>query len=307
MKSALVGYTGFVGSNLAEQFEFTLKFNTKNIAQAFGTTPDLLVYAGVRAEKFIANREPEQDMLLIREAAENIKKINPKMVVLISTIDVYQKTIGADESTKIETEGLQPYGANRYFLEKSVREEFPSALIIRLPALYGKNIKKNFIYDFIHIIPSLLTYEKISELWDPEGLLKKYYKLKDNGFYKCIISTDNDRKQLKTFFENSGFSALNFTDSRGCFQFYPLSRLWHDIIIALKNDIKVINLATEPVVISELYRYLTGATFENHLNQVIPDYNFKTMYASIYGGRDGYVYNKQYILNDIKSFIKEQM
>lgn len=43
MKSALVGYTGFVGSNLAEQFEFTLKFNTKNIAQAFGTTPDLLV------------------------------------------------------------------------------------------------------------------------------------------------------------------------------------------------------------------------------------------------------------------------
>ncbi len=31
MRTSLVGYTGFVGSNLNESFEFTERFNSKNI------------------------------------------------------------------------------------------------------------------------------------------------------------------------------------------------------------------------------------------------------------------------------------
>lgn len=54
MKS-LVGFTGFVGSNLAMSTDFDGLYNSANIEEAYGTNPDLLVYAGVPAQKFIAN------------------------------------------------------------------------------------------------------------------------------------------------------------------------------------------------------------------------------------------------------------
>ena len=60
--NAIVGYTGFVGSNLYTPERFGAAWNSRNIAEAYGTEPDLLVYAGVRAEKFLANRDPEKDL-----------------------------------------------------------------------------------------------------------------------------------------------------------------------------------------------------------------------------------------------------
>ena len=60
--NALVGYTGFVGSNIYASGEFDSVYNSKNIESAVGTGPDLLVYAGVRAEKFLANNAPEKDL-----------------------------------------------------------------------------------------------------------------------------------------------------------------------------------------------------------------------------------------------------
>lgn len=88
---ALVGYTGFVGSNLYTSGDFDAAYNSKNIQEAYGTCPDLLVYAGLRAEKYLANNAPEKDMEQIIEAEQNIKKIRPKKLVLISTIDVFKE------------------------------------------------------------------------------------------------------------------------------------------------------------------------------------------------------------------------
>ena len=78
MKIALVGYTGFVGSNICASGTFDGLYNSKNIEDAYGTEPDLLIYAGLRAEKYLANNAPEKDMELIRQAEDNILKINPK-------------------------------------------------------------------------------------------------------------------------------------------------------------------------------------------------------------------------------------
>ena len=138
MKTALVGYTGFVGSNLMDEYVFSNLYNSKNIEQAYGTHPDLLVYAGVRAEKYLANKDPEKDRLLIEEAFNNIKRIDARKIVLISTIDVYKNPNGVDERTNVSTENLQPYGANRLYLEQMVLQEYKNALIVRLPGLYGK-------------------------------------------------------------------------------------------------------------------------------------------------------------------------
>lgn len=305
MKISIVGCTGFVGSNLAHSHEFTYKYNTKNIEQAFGTKPDLLVYAGVRAEKFLANHDSEQDLRSIEEAFENIQKIQPQRLVLISTIDVYRESFGVDENTPIITEELQPYGANRFLLEQKVHGMWPEALIVRLPGLFGKNIKKNFIYDFIHIIPNMIKQEKFMMLYEIEPLLQNYYSLKENGFYKCMTLSDSDEKALKSIFLNLGFSALNFTDSRAVYQFYGLQHLWDHIKKALENDLRVLNLATEPVEVAELYEHLTGKKFENHVQQSPAYYNFKTNHDLLYGGKNGYIFDKKTVIDEIIGFVQE--
>lgn len=304
--NTLVGYTGFVGSNLFETGSFEAIYNSKNIEKSYGTNPDLLVYAGLRAEKYLANHDPQKDMELIVQAEKNIQEINPGKLVLISTIDVFQNPKNVDENTEINTEKLHAYGYDRYQLEVWVREHFPDALIIRLPGLFGNNIKKNFIYDYINIIPFMLKYEKMQELLKKDSTLANFYQIQDNGFYKVIDLEDKERKLLKNKFRNLGFNALYFTDSRSVYQFYPLNRLWQDIQTALKNNIRLWHPATEPVSAGELYKYLTGDDFVNELPIKPVYYDYKTIWYKEFKGIDGYIMSKQMVMENIKSFILDE-
>lgn len=304
---SLVGYTGFVGSNILASAKNKIDkvYNSKDISDAYGTSPDLLIYAGLRAEKYLANSYPEKDMELVYQAQENIKRINPKKLVLISTIDVLKEPNGKTEADGIDTSGLHAYGLNRYFLEEWVRENYEDALIIRLPGLYGVNIKKNFIYDYINVIPFMLKTDIFNELAEKDNTLRNYYTVQDNGFYKCNELTPLGKQVLKDKFKTIGFTALNFTDSRNIYQFYPLSRLWDDIQIALKNNIKLLHLATEPISASELYEYLAGGLFKNEINFAPVVYDYRTKYSQIFYGENGYIMNKTQVLEDIKRFVGE--
>lgn len=302
--NALVGYTGFVGSNIYTAGKFDAVYNSKNIEEAYGTNPDLLIYAGLRAEKYLANHDPNKDMKLIVEAEENIKKIQPQKLVLISTIDVFKEPKNVDENSQINIVGLHPYGYNRYQLELWVREKYPDALIVRLPGLFGKNIKKNFIYDYINVIPFMLNEVKFKELTERDSDLKKYYTLQSNGFYKVSVS-DGEKEFLKSKFNKLGFSALNFTDSRSRYQFYNLGRLWDDIQTALKAELTLWHPATEPVSAGELYQYLSGQSFVNELDGAPADYDYRTVYDNVFGGHSGYVSDKSEVLQQIKQFVEE--
>ena len=101
------------------------------------------------------------------------------------------------------------------------------------------------------------------------------------------------------------YCALNFTDSRGIYQFYPLKLLWEHISLARQNNLQILNLATEPISIAEIYRYITGETFLNEVSENIPFYDFRTKNDKIFGGKNGYIFNKEFILKDIKEFISE--
>jgi len=210
--NVLVGYTGFVGSNIYAKGCIDSAFNSRNIAEAYGLAPELLIYAGLRAEKYLANHAPEKDMELIVQAQENIRRIAPQKLVLISTVDVLRDPVGKDEDAEIETENLHAYGLNRYRLECWVRENYPDALIIRLPGLFGENLKKNFIYDYINVIPFMLRGDKFDELGTKQPALADYYALQDNGFYKVRELAPGEKKALRGMFRSLGFTALNFTD-----------------------------------------------------------------------------------------------
>ena len=173
-------------------------------------------------------------------------------------------------------------------------------LIVRLPALYGLHMKKNFIYDFLHVIPSMLKGDTFEELAAQAPLLREYYQPQENGFYKCQALAPQEEQLLKETFQGLGFTALNFTDSRNAYQFYPLSRLWEDLQTRSGSCYPPVHPATEPVSAGEVYRYLTGEEFVNHIAPQPIYYNYKTKYADVFGGRDGYLMGKDAVLSDIK-------
>lgn len=301
---ALVGYTGFVGSNLYASGAFDAAYNSKNIEEAFGTNPELLVYAGVSAEKYIANCNPEKDFKVMEQAQDHIRRIHPKKLVLISTIDVFQKPSGVDEHSAVDTSGLSAYGYHRYLLECRVRENYPDALIVRLPALFGKNIKKNFIYDYVNVIPFRLNEEKLRELSEKVPLIGTCYEKQEQGFYQVNVP-DSKREGLKEAFRQAGFSALNFTDSRSVYQFYNLGNLWKDLKTAVRHGILLWHPATEPVSAAEIYSHLTGKIFRNELAGIPAFYDYRTIYDGLYGGRNGYICDKARIIKEIQAFVEE--
>lgn len=300
----LVGSTGFVGGNLLAKHTFAAECHSSDITAQYGTRPDLCVYAGVPAAMFLANADPEADLAVMRAARENIRQIAPKRLVLISSIAVLADSRGVyEDSPAQDTEALPAYGKNRLQLERWVREDFPDALIVRLPALYGTGIRKNFLFDLHTITPAMLRPEKYSELAAKSPLVKSAYTLADNGFYK--LNGTVDPAALRAFFAANDFNALAFTDARSRYQFYNLGRLWSDMEAARAADVKLLHLCTPPVSAAEVYTAVTGKTdWHNELPKPPFDYDLRSRHAALLGGSGDYLCTKQQELYDITRFMR---
>lgn len=147
----LVGYTGFVGSNLCRFIKFDKMYNSKNFSDANGMECDELYFCGLPAEKWKANKFPENDDQNINKIKEILLTMRIKRFILISTIDVYDNTNSKlDEDYIPNYETNNTYGKNRYLFEIFVRENFENHHIFRLPALFGMGLKKNIIFDLLN-------------------------------------------------------------------------------------------------------------------------------------------------------------
>ena len=223
------GYTGFVGSNLMAAHEFGAKFNSKNIADIEGQSFNLLVCAGAPAKKWYANLHPEEDRDTLDGLMSHLSKVRAERVVLISTVDVFRNPFLADENTGVDMDGLNAYGLNRRRLELFVKEHFENVLIVRLPGLVGKGLKKNILFDF---------------------------------------HNDNQVEKI---------------DSRGVFQFYPVSRLWDDIGKAEENGLSLVHLTSAPVSVEEVAREVWGREFRNEVLPSPAKYDFRSAHAGLWG------------------------
>ena len=147
---ALIGHSGFVGSNLLRQRRFGAVFNSTSIAGIDGRSFGDVVCAGVSAVKWWANQNPEEDRQRIEGLMRHLERIQASNFTLISTIDVYRQPIGVTEGDRPVLDGLHAYGRNRAMLEAFVADRFASHQIVRLPALIGHGLKKNAVYDLMH-------------------------------------------------------------------------------------------------------------------------------------------------------------
>lgn len=189
-KIALIGYTGFVGSVLKKSLSRPTLYNSKNIKKIKKKFFKEIICAGLPAKKWIANKYPSKDLKNTNKLINNLKNVNCKLFILISTIDVH--------NTK------ESYGKNRKLFEIFIKKKFKNYIIIRLPAIFGNGLKKNILYDLLnnnetHKINSEDKFQwfDLSLLYDEINKLKK--KNKFNKIVELYSPPISNKKIIKEF------------------------------------------------------------------------------------------------------------
>ena len=184
-KIGLIGHTGFIGSNLKQQFQTKSNYNSKNISKIIGRDFHTLICAGTSSKRWQANKFPKADIKAIIKLINILKKVKTAKFILISTIEVYGNNNYKNELSKTNKKNNTDYGLNRLFLEDFIKKNFDS-LIIRLPIVYGKSFKKNFIFDLINKKNlDQLNYDDIVQIYNVDNLI--------NDINYCL------RKKIKEF------------------------------------------------------------------------------------------------------------
>ena len=175
MPSALIGHTGFVGSNLLRQAHFK-GATTQQTSATLQAGRLISWFAGVRAEKWLANAKPEDDWQRIVHLVESLATIRTRELILISTVDVFAQPQERRRGFAGILDGLHAYGTHRFMLERLLAERFPTR-IVRLPGLFGPGLKKNVIFDLLHgnqtlkiHSESVFQFYDLNRLWDDGGL-----------------------------------------------------------------------------------------------------------------------------------------
>ena len=191
MKSALIGYTGFVGSNLQIQMKFDDMYNSKNIKDIKGKEYDVVYCAAAPAAKWISNQKPTEDLQSICSLIDALREVKTKRFVLISTVDVYKSIIDVDEDSFIDLSDHHAYGTHRRIIETFVSERFENYNIIRLPGLFGDGLKKNIIYDFLHHNETFKIHsEAVFQFYSLDTLVEDIQKVIDNDIRVINFATE---------------------------------------------------------------------------------------------------------------------
>lgn len=308
---AVIGHTGFVGSNLLRQGAFGAAFNSKTIGSAEGCKFDTVVCAAAPGSMFDANRNPDLDRARVAALQDQLGKLSARTFVLISSIAVLEEFDAGDTE---DTEAFQTelaYGRHRRDLEVFCRDTFSNCLIVRLPALLGQGLKKNFLFDLRNPAPTMLMQNAYDEIRmripESEGILTDAYAW-DAGRELHVI----DRKTLarhpsKERFERdileAGLSATRFTNPHSTFQFYNLDGLWDDIGRGLAAGIGTLHLCPEPVKAADVYRMTLGTEMAENGARLHQE-DMRTVHAGLFG-RDGhYTADRDAVLADISAFLR---
>ena len=169
---ALIGYNGFIGSNLKKKIKFQKLYNSLNINEINDHFFEEVYCTAPHGVKFWANKNPKKDKKIILDLIENLKKVKCNKFIHISTLDVYPHGKKLDESYNVFKAKTNFYGENRKLIEKFIIGNFKKHLIVRLPALFGKGLKKNALFDLLNNKKIKTNSQSIFQWYNLEYLSK---------------------------------------------------------------------------------------------------------------------------------------
>jgi len=314
LNTALIGYTGFVGQNLKAQYQFNHLYNSQNYRDIEDKSFDLVVCSGIQASMWLANNSPADDWQNIQALLDTLRTIKANKFVLISSIAIYHHPVKDVYEDTHSPEINTPYGFHRYRAEEEIKELFENHLIVRLPALFGPGLKKNFIYDLLNRAPSFMPSSKFHELTNQltnsidRDILSSSYQKQDNDRFS-LKETPHSKLycDLLSVLEKLNFTSLNFTDSRSQYQFYDLKNLWSDIEQALENNLSALNLSSTPLTAQEIAKEICEIDFKHQISDKEPFfYDMKSRHAKLWHKEKDYLYSKEETLNNLQNFFKQE-
>ena len=87
------------------------------------------------------------------------------------------------------------------------------------------------------------------------------------------------------------------------YQFYNLENINSDIELALNKNLDILNLATEPVKLKEVVKLCFDYKIKGNFKSTLRQENMVTKFAKKLNKKSKYLYLKNEIIDDIKSFI----
>lgn len=313
---AIIGNRGLVGLNICLNHNFPHQFNSSNIPNHYDGEYDTVVCAAAPGSMLLANRDPVSDERSIDQLMQQLSALRCNNFILISTIAVLADHCESKSEDADDFETSAAYGINRRKLEIYCRQKFDSCLIVRLPALFGKGLKKNFIFDILNPVPSLLArpnHNYIKDIlplflrplflmafeWDTEISMYKIDRVK--------LDASPDKCELESWLINSGNSALNFTNPDSIFQFYNLNRLWADIEIAFTSGLRLLHISPAPLKAEKIYCSVKNTNMpqpSGSINAKKYEQDMQTLHSHLWGSHNSYITQEQEIINEIKGFCK---
>ena len=309
-RDALVGHTGFVGAALAGQHTFAHRFNSATIAGIDRLPCGTLVCAAAPGSMLEANRAPERDRAAIKGLIARLETVRAERCVLISSIAVLADFAGGDAEDTDRFQQTLAYGRHRRALEAFVEAHFAQSLIVRLPALFGPGLRKNFLFDLMNPVPAMLPPDRHAALvaavgprlaeWagalyapDPAtGMLK---------LDRARLDADARRGALERAVEEAGFAAVRFHHPDTTYQYYGIDRLWQDIGIALEAGLSHIHLVAEPLRAADIHRRLTGRAMPETGARLHRE-DMRTRHAALWGARGPYQCDAATTLDRLAAF-----
>jgi hypothetical protein len=314
MDDAIVGSTGFVGGHLVRRHAFSGQFNSRTVHHAADQAFGVVVCAAAPGSMFEANRFPDVDKARIDTLIDHLSAIRTQRFVLISSIAVLADCAGQVDEKTSSFETKLAYGRNRRALEVFCAERFERCLIVRLPALFGQGLKKNFLFDILNPMPSMLTEASFAQLSEqcPAELrtgLSEFYGWNDSlklfSIDREALAATGRRAAYDAAVTEMGLSAVTFTNPKNQFQYYDMNRLWADIELCLRSELDVIHLAPEPLMAGEIFAAFTGRTMAETAARLHRE-DMWTRHATLFGREGPYIARATEIMELLKRFFAEE-
>ncbi|OHV77115.1 NAD(P)-dependent oxidoreductase [Rhizobium sp. LCM 4573] len=311
---ALIGNTGFVGGHLLKQHAFTNSYNSRTIRDAKNKQFELVVCAAAPGSMFEANKFPERDEIQIKSLISSLSGITAKQFVLISTIAVLNDFQAGDDESTVSFQTVLSYGRNRRVLEEYCTTRFENCMIVRLPALFGAGLKKNFLFDILNPMPTMLPQARFKELQErlspPLGdYLPKIYRLNIELGLMIIDRNALENSGLRAFYDKEvaalRLSAVQFTNPDTRFQYYGMERLWMDIQVAMQAHLSVVHLAPEPLVAKDVYKALIGEEMPPTEARLHGE-DMRTRHAALWGHGGPYISTASEVLSRLQDFFANE-
>ena len=312
--SGLIGHTGFVGSALLRQTRFSTCYNSANIADIDGARFGTLVCAAAPGSMLEANRAPERDRAAIDALIARLDRVEAERFVLISSIAVLADFAGGDDEGTGAFQHDLAYGRHRRALEAFVEDRFPGSLVVRLPALFGAGLRKNFLFDLMNPVPSMLAQARhaalLTALGDDlaEWLAALYAPDAATGLLKLdrpALNADQRRASLEAALDALGATATQFHHRETTYQYYAIDRLWQDIGIALAAGLTHLHLAPEPLAAADIHARLTGRPMPETPARLHRE-DMRTRHASLWGASGPYQFAAADTLASLAAFFASQ-